>query len=191
VAAKKGGKAKKQRTVDKFENAKWQKEAPLGDMKRLQFYGTPGVSNIIQSDDPLEIFELMLTNEIVDYITQQTNLYFIQNVGGKVFKPTSQILRHLNSVGFVLCDSNDIRLYIATILYRGIVQKPQAHMYFSQDKFFETPGFKRIMQQNKLILIEKYIHFVNISDLGNEYNRSVKIEQIHAYLVDHLIAPNT
>ena len=57
-------------------------------------------------------------------------------------------------------------------------------MYYTQDKLFETPGFKRIIQQNKLVLIEKYINFVDIGEIGNEYNRSAKIKPIHAYLVD-------
>ena len=33
-------------------------------------------------------------------------------------------------------------------------------MYHTQDKLFETPGFKKVLSQNKLVLIEKYIHFV-------------------------------
>ena len=153
-------------------------------MQRQQFIGTPGISNVIQSNSPLDIFELSLTDELVEYITQQTNLYFKQSVIGKVFKQRSRILKHLNTARGELCNSSDIRLYIATLLYRSIIHKSVAYMYYSQEKLFETPGFKRIMSQNKLVLIEKYIHFVDISELGNTYNRSAKIEPVHAYLVE-------
>ena len=105
-------------------------------------------------------------------------LCFVQNISGKVFKTRSRVTKHLQKG-----EANDIRLYIASILYRGIVGKPLGRMYYTQDEVFETPGFKRIIPQNKLILIEKYIHFDDITELGNEYNRSAKIEPIHAYLV--------
>ena len=32
-------------------------------------------------------------------------------------------------------------------------------MYYTQDKLFETLGFKRNLIQNELVLIEKYVHF--------------------------------
>ena len=51
-------------------------------------------------------------------------------------------------------------------------------------KLFETPGFKKILTQNQLVLIEKYIHFVDISQLDSQYNRTAKIEPIHTYLVE-------
>ena len=70
-------------------------------------------------------------------------------------------------------------------LYRGgVLQKPTVYMYYTQDKLFETPGFKKILTQNKLVLIEKYIHFLDISQLHSQYNRTAKIEPIHTYLVE-------
>ena len=67
-------------------------------MKRVQFSGTPCVSNQVQSAEPLDIFELMFTDELVGHITQQTNLYFKQNIVGKIFKKHSRIQKHLSSV---------------------------------------------------------------------------------------------
>ena len=57
-------------------------------------------------------------------------------------------------------------------------------MYYTNDKIFETQGFRKIIFQNKLVLIEKYIHFVDISELGESYNRSSKIHPIHKYIVE-------
>ena len=83
-----------------------------------------------------------------------------------------------------LFNQNDIPLYIAALLYRGVVHKPIYHMYYTNDKIFETPGFRKIISQNKLVLIEKYIHFVDISELGESYNRSSKIHPMHKYIVE-------
>ena len=92
--------------------------------------------------------------------------------------------RFLESKHARLFNQNDIRLYSATLLYRAVVHKPVYHMYYSNDKIFETTGFRKIISQNKLILIEKYIHFVNISQLGKSYNRSSKIHPLQNYIVE-------
>ena len=110
----------------------------------------------IQSTEPIDIFEMMINDEPVEYITTQINLYFKQNTSGKIFKPTSRVMRHLIKSDGELCNSIDIRLYIASLLYRAIIHKPIADMCYTQDRLFETPEFKRILPQKSLVLIESY-----------------------------------
>ena len=124
----------------------------------------------------------MFTDELVGHITQQNNLYCIQNIVGKTFKKHSRIQKYLGSGKSELCTANDICLFIASILYHGVIQKHVAHMFYTKNKLFETPGFKKVLPQDRLVLLEKYIHFVNISKLGELYNHSAKIEPIHKYL---------
>ena len=93
-------------------------------------------------------------------------------------------MRHLIKSNGGLCNSIDIRLYIALLLYRAIIHKAISYMYYTQDRLFETPRFKRILPQKRLLLIEKYVHFVDIAELGNTYCRYAKIEPIHSYLVE-------
>ena len=59
-----------------------------------------------------------------------------------------------------------IFIYTEVFLYLGVVHKPIYHMYYTTDKIFETPRFRKIISQNRLVLVEKYIHFVDISELG-------------------------
>ena len=178
---------KRKKVIDKYSSTKWVEEPPVGNMTRRQFIGVPGLGHEVKNKEPIELFELMITDELVEYITEQTNLYFKQNLVGKTFTKHSRIQKHLsknNNDELLLCNSADIRCYIATALYRGVLQKPTVYMYYTQDKLFETPGFKKILTQNKLVLIEKYIHFVDISQLDSQYNRTAKIEPIHTYLVE-------
>ena len=74
------------------------------------FHGVPGVSNIVTSDDPLKIFKLMITDELIDYVTHQTNLFFTK-YSGKVFKLKSCVLKHLPQGG----NNNNAMLYDANI----------------------------------------------------------------------------
>ena len=153
-------------------------------MKRRLFTGVPGIPGTVSTESPIDIFELMITDELVDIIVEQTNLYFQQNIIGKIFKKSSRITRYLESKHARLFNQSDIRLYIATLLYHGVLHKPIYHMYYPNDKIFETPGFRKIIPQNKLVLIEKHIHFVNISELGESYNRFSKIHPVHEYIVE-------
>ena len=54
-------------------------------MRRL-FTGVPGISATVARESPIDIFELMITDELVEIIVEQTNLYFQQNIVGKIFK---------------------------------------------------------------------------------------------------------
>ena len=112
-------------------------------MKKKQFNSTPGISYAVQSTEPIDIFE-MITDETVEYIFTKTNLYFKQNISGKIFKANSRVMRHLINSDQELCNSIDIGLYIAPLLYRAIIYKPPiTYMYFTQGRLFETPRFKR------------------------------------------------
>ena len=102
-------------------------------MKKQQFIGTPGISYPVQSTEPIDIFLMMITDKLVEYITTQTNLHFKQNNSGKIFKPTSRVMRHLINSNGELCNSIDIRLYIASLLYRGTIHKYIAFMCYTQE----------------------------------------------------------
>ena len=92
-------------------------------MKKQQFMDTPGISYAVQSTEPTDIFEMIVTDELIEYITTETNLYFKQNISGKIFKPHSRVMRHLQSSNSEFCNSINIRLYTASLLYCGIIHK--------------------------------------------------------------------
>ena len=79
-------------------------------------------------------------------------------------------------------NQNNTRLYIATLLYRGVAYKPICHMYCTNDKIFETPGSRKIISQNKVTRNEKYIHFLDISALAE--GCLSKVHPIHEYIVE-------
>ena len=87
------------------------------------------ISATLATESQTDIFELMITDELVEIIVEQTNLYFQQNVVGKIFKKSSCITRYFESNHAWLFNQNDICLYIATLLYHGVVYKPIYHMY--------------------------------------------------------------
>ena len=110
---------KRKKVIDKYSSTKWVEEPPVGNMTCWQFIGVPGLGHKVKNKEPIELFELMITDELVEYITEQTNLYFKQNLVGKTFTKHSRIQKQLwknNNDELLLCNSADIRCYIDTAL---------------------------------------------------------------------------
>ena len=114
---------KRKKPTDVYEGIKWQKEPAIGGMKKRLFTGAPGISATAATETPIDIFELMITGELVEIIVEQTNLHFQQNIVWKIFKKSSRITRYLGSKHARLFSQN-AALYIATLLYLGVVHKP-------------------------------------------------------------------
>lgn len=118
----------------------------------------PGILYAVQSTEPVDIFEMMITDEPVEYITTQTNLYFKQNISSMISKSISDVMGNLNNFDSELCNSVNICLYITSLLYCDIIHKPIAYMYYTwpiRHCLFKAPGFKSTLPQNKLVLIWK------------------------------------
>ena len=64
-------KVKKKKKVGKYDELECQKDSPVGDMRKQQFIGTPGILYAVQSTEPIDIFEMMITDEPVEYITNK------------------------------------------------------------------------------------------------------------------------
>ena len=162
---------------DKYNELSWTSTEPPQPRRRHSFDGRPGINVIVQSCDPLEIFELIVTDEIVDHIVTYSNLYVNQYIGNKEFKKTSRLCKWEDII------APEIRLHLATLIYPGMLNKPKDHLYYTKSKRFETPGFRRIISQIKMVLLEKLLHFVDNKELGNSYNKAAKLQPILGKLV--------
>ena len=80
---------------------------------------------------PKQVSFLTISNENIFLKTQGTRL-------GAIVTPNKGLEKAL----------------IASLLYCAIIHRSIAYMCYTQNRLFETPGFKRILPQNKLVLIE-------------------------------------
>ena len=62
-----------------------------------------------------------------------------------------------------------------------MLYKPKEHLYYTKNKLFETPGFRRIISQNKM---EKFLYFVDNEEFSVSYNKASKIQPILEKLVE-------
>jgi len=55
----------------------------------------------------------------------------------------------------------EIKVFIALIMYQGIVRKPETHMYWTTDPMFATPYMSEVMSFNRFSLLVCCLHFVD------------------------------
>lgn len=77
----------------------------------------------------------------------------------------------------------EVRLYLVAFIYRGMLYKPNEHIYHCKSKLFEAPVFQHI-SQNELVLLERFLHFVGDEELGDSYNKAARIQPILDKLVE-------
>ena len=121
---------------------------------------------IVQSCDTLEIFELIVTDEIVDHIVTYSNLYANQSTGNKEFKKISRLCKWEGIT------APEIRLYLAKLIYRKTI------CIILKTNFLRPQALDEL-----LVLLEIFLHLVDNEELGDSYNKAVKIQPILEKLV--------
>ena len=66
---------------------------------------------------------------------------------------------------------SELKAYVGIILYRGVVWKPTFSYYYTTNATFSTPMVSKVLSYNRLVLIERYIHFVDNNSLGERYKK--------------------
>ena len=149
---------------------------------RLPFTGAPGLKKVVaDKGDPLQYFELLVTQDMIDSIVTETNRRGLQLSSQPNLKARSR-MRQWREV-----DDAEIRVFIAILLYQGIVQKPENDMFWTTKPLLETPYIRKIMSELRFTLILKCLHFVDNdtivrSDSPAE-NSFMKIKCFHEALV--------
>ena len=93
---------------------------------------------------PLEYFKLFVTDELVNDIVLQTNLYSVQ--------------QKLQSVSTT---SAEIEQYIGMHLLMGINRLPSYKMYWSD--YMRFPAVANVMSRNRFESVRRYLHFADNS----------------------------
>jgi hypothetical protein len=110
-------------------------------------------------DNPNEwdFLNLYLTDEILEVIVRETNLYAeqFQNDNSETIKQFSNVKNWEGT------NINEIKTYLAMVVLMGIVHKPRLNMYWSTDTILETPIFSKVMTRDKFLLLTKFIHFAD------------------------------
>ena len=65
---------------------------------------------------------------------------------------------------------------------RELYEKPEYSSYFTSNKLFATPGMKNLLSYNRFVNIDRFLHFVDNVELGDNYPKCAKIQPVWDYL---------
>ena len=115
-----------------YDNIEWKDYKPSEGLTRIFFSGKPVCSIYIFSNDPLHIYELIVTDKIFQKIATETNTYAEQ------YLRNNELTRHSRCRKWVAITCINIQMYICALICREILWKPPSYMYFTADKLLET-----------------------------------------------------
>uniref|UniRef100_A0A667ZA88 PiggyBac transposable element-derived protein domain-containing protein n=1 Tax=Myripristis murdjan TaxID=586833 RepID=A0A667ZA88_9TELE len=150
--------------------------------KNINFTANPGPvkdAAALDSDKPADYVQLFISDELIQDIVDQTNLYanqYIQNEKGN--SPHSRI--HAWKPVTVSEMKNFLGLFFLT----GIIRKHDIEMYWSTEEMLATPYFNKVMSRNRFEIIWRFLHFSdNKARPANDTDRLYKVLPVLDYLV--------
>lgn len=126
---------------------------------------------------PIDIFQFFVTNDLLDIIVTETNIYALQqiNVGHK----NKSRMKSWNNT-----NRDEIRKFFGILLAMGLTSVPALNLYWSKDPMFHNQFISSRMSRDRFILLLKFIHFSN-NETADPDNRLSKIENILSIIINN------
>ncbi|KAF2879497.1 hypothetical protein ILUMI_26675 [Ignelater luminosus] len=136
----------------------------------FRFLSTPTINfEKNNQEDILQFFNKFMNDEIIDYITNETNKY-----ANKWSRTNSSSSRNV----WKPLSSDELRIYLALVILESIVRKPEMRHYWSKNPILETPYFAKCMSRNRFDQIKKYLHFVDDETYNPATHPNPKLNKI-------------
>ena len=118
----------------------------------MAFTGQSGIQVDIDDDnseDQLTFFQLFLTSDILDIIVLETNLRAAQLIASQI-----RTTPHARINNWSDTNADEMRVFIALLLYQGIIQKPTLDSYWTTRLLLSTPYVRFIMTRDRFELCQ-------------------------------------
>jgi hypothetical protein len=124
---------------------------------------------------PIEYFNLLFSDELIDEIVVETNRYMRERVSNLQLTPRSIWSKWHDVTGI------EIRAFLDIIINMGMIPLPDMKDYWSNERTTEVKFFRDIMPRDRFLQIFWMLHVGN--DTINETNRSIKrTKKVHGVI---------
>lgn len=124
----------------------------------------------MEDSSPYAIWQKFLTQEMVDHITIQTNLYANRDKNDKRFEVTSQ----------------EIRKMIGIFIFSGYHCLPEEQHYWSTQPDLGISFIYNVMSRNRYLEIKKYMHFADNQRL-QDGNKMSKVQPLFDFMNKNIV----
>lgn len=140
----------------------------------FEYFREGSLPNYEVPDDltPLDIFEKIISLDVINYIAEETNRYGDSKraqtpPGGK-------------SSQWIHTDATELRNFFAIVIVMGLNKVPAIHLYWSKNPQFRNEFILSTMPRDRFLAILRNIHFCNNND--PQLNKDVR-----TYKVQHIL----
>ncbi|KAL0879316.1 hypothetical protein ABMA27_003095 [Loxostege sticticalis] len=121
-------------------------------------------------DNPYDAFTDIWTNDIMELIAQETNRYANQTIesikANGTLKPLSRLHQWHDT------NADEIAVLLAVFMYMGIDNRSSQYEYWKANDYLEMPRFKEFLPYNRFLLLNRFLHFVDNSDVHSDFASS-------------------
>lgn len=146
-------------------NLRWKKKSLQLNTEQLRFKGNKILGAGLQElDTPIQFFFYLFSQELITMISEQTNLYQVQNDPNSTFRVTEM----------------DIRQFMGIVYLMSLIRLPRVTNHWTP--ILGTPIIQDTMSLNKFEKIRQTLHFndnsKNVSRNDPEHDRIFKIRPV-------------
>ena len=145
----------------------WNRIYPRGPFRprQIPFTGRQRIiANLPRNPTPQDFFKLYITEEIIDHLVTQTNLYAAQYIEREHdnLGPRSTVHQ------WIPTSRPEMLTLMGILILMGILHKPRMALHWSTDKLLATPIFSQVMRRDRLFLLLRFLHFAD----NRNYNQN-------------------
>lgn len=139
----------------------------------------PELKKDLEEAEPLEFFQVFVTDDIIEYIVDETNRYATQEINSrKNKKPKAR------ENAWKPTNAEEMKKFLGILLYMGLKVVPKISFYWSTDIFYKNCVIPKVMSRNRFELLLKFLHFSD-NQTANKKNRLSKIEELTQMIVSN------
>ncbi len=116
--------------------------------------GPLGAAAALKSDKPEDFFQLFLSDDLLQHIADQMNLYaeqYLQTV------ESDQASSRLGAWKPVTLE--ELKTFLGLLFLMDVIVKPELRLYWPTDEVITTSYFGKTMAGNRFQLILRFLHF--------------------------------
>lgn len=126
----------------------------------IPFVGNSGMLQVPNSDEPIDFFLHLFTDDIFNLIITETNRQG-KILSSKSTKPKSRIKNWKNIT------RDDFEVFLGLIFLTGQISAPTIPHYWQTNDLYNFPVFRNAMSRDKFLLILRALHFAENPPIGD------------------------
>ena len=119
-----------------------------------QYRLNSGCTQDMTNKTPIDFFQLFVTDDMLEAIVEQTNLFAQQYIDSHELSRRSRVQQWAKSPHDVV----ELKKFLALIIIMGLISYPSIEDYWVTSWPFATPTFSSILKRDRFSLLMRFLH---------------------------------